>query len=545
MDVSSDLTELARTPIVVVSAGVKSILDISRTLETLETFGVPTVSFGTDDYPAFFSPSSGVPTPARVDSAHEVARAYWATQMLGMTNGMLVAVPNMDPAGEAVEQAIQETLVEADAMGIQGRDVTPYILKRVSEKTGECCVRAINMVMYLISMEIYSFKLGGDSLRSNTSLVKNNARVGADIAISIAEQSKQYSKEPQKSTSTIFITSSKPIPTKGNEPPAPVENSRVVVMGGSVVDLMAKPKEDQELIMKTSNPGYCIESDGGVGRNIAEVLARLNTKPILYSAVGDDSRGGALLSRMKESYDLGEERQCISVVSELNTATYLAVLNEEGDLHTAVADMDVLADIPVPHNETLSHAEFLILDANPSKERLVEAAQAAKELNVKVCFEPTSVPKASLVRNERDFMSTLNYAFPNLDELLAMANVPSTTEKESLFENEFERLKLVATAVLNKMSEEDAHLVITLGSEGVFLASRNGHSSIIPKEEFIHFPVTEVVEVENSTGAGDTLVGGFVAALLDDRNEAEAVQFGMECACKSLKCFDHAISPHF
>ena len=154
MDVSSDLTELARTPIVVVSAGVKSILDISRTLETLETFGVPTVSFGTDDFPAFFSPSSGILTPARVDSADEVARAYCTNRLLGMTNGMLVAVPNMDPAGESVEKAIQETLVEADDMGIQGRDVTPYILKRVCEKTGESLFCGINAVSSLFSIEL-------------------------------------------------------------------------------------------------------------------------------------------------------------------------------------------------------------------------------------------------------------------------------------------------------------------------------------------------------------------------------------------------------
>ena len=375
--------------------------------------------------------------------------------------------------------------------------------------------------------------------------MKNNARVGADIAISIAEHSKQFSKEHKHSATTTFLTPSKSMSTQSSEPSIPPENSRVVVMGGSVVDLMAKPKQDQELIMKTSNPGYCIESDGGVGRNIAEALARLNAKPILYSAVGDDSRGEALLSRMEENYDLGKGRQCISIVSDLNTATYLAVLNEEGDLHTAIADMDVSAEIPVPHKETLSHAEFLILDANPSKERLVEAAQTAKEMNVNVCFEPTSVPKACAVSNERDFMQTLNYAFPNLDELLAMANVSSKTKKETLYENEYERLKLITTVVLNKMSQEKAHLVITMGSKGVFLASRKGESASIPTEEFIHFPVTEVINVENSTGAGDTFVGGFVAALLDDKNEAEAIQFGMECACKSLKCFDHAISPHF
>jgi len=135
MDISADLIELARTPVVVVSAGVKSILDINRTLEVLETNGVPTAAFGTDDFPAFFSPSSGVAAPARVDSAEEVASAYLASLDLGLPNGMLIAVPNNDPAGEAVEAAIRLTIDEANELGIVGRDVTPYILRKVAERT--------------------------------------------------------------------------------------------------------------------------------------------------------------------------------------------------------------------------------------------------------------------------------------------------------------------------------------------------------------------------------------------------------------------------
>ena len=162
LDISADLYELARTPVVVVSAGVKSILDIKLTLEQLETFGVPAVAFGTDEFPAFFSPKSGVAAPLRLDSVEEIARAYLSGLDLDMPNGMLVAVPNEDPAGEAVENAIQSALDEADVAGVDGRDVTPFILKRVAEMTG------------------------GDSLRSNIALVRNNARIGADIAVAIA-----------------------------------------------------------------------------------------------------------------------------------------------------------------------------------------------------------------------------------------------------------------------------------------------------------------------------------------------------------------------
>ena len=129
------MIELSRIPVVVVSAGVKSILDIKRTLEVLETFGVPTGVWRSDDFPAFFSPVSGVKAPATFNDAMDVACAWKASRDLGMLNGMLVAVPNHDPAGSNVEAAIQEALKEASDAGIEGREVTPFILKNVAEKT--------------------------------------------------------------------------------------------------------------------------------------------------------------------------------------------------------------------------------------------------------------------------------------------------------------------------------------------------------------------------------------------------------------------------
>ena len=162
MDVSSDLTELGQTPVVVVSAGIKSILDIQRTIEVLETNSVPTIGWQTDEFPAFFSPSSGISCPARADTAKVIADAYWVARQLKLPQGMLVGVPNDDPAGANVEKAIKAALLEAEKLNIRGRDVTPYILKTVAEKTG------------------------GDSLRSNMALVRKNAKVGAEIAIAIS-----------------------------------------------------------------------------------------------------------------------------------------------------------------------------------------------------------------------------------------------------------------------------------------------------------------------------------------------------------------------
>jgi sugar/nucleoside kinase (ribokinase family) len=168
MDVSADLTQLSRTPVVVVSAGIKSILDIARTLEVLETNSVPALGWQTDEFPAFFSPKSGVACPARVDHAEDVASTYWAARALDLPQGMLVAVPNHDPAGANVENAIQVALQEAEEQDIHGQAVTPFILKTVAEKTQ------------------------GDSLRSNMALVKQNAEVGANIAIAIASSNKFF-----------------------------------------------------------------------------------------------------------------------------------------------------------------------------------------------------------------------------------------------------------------------------------------------------------------------------------------------------------------
>ena len=336
MDISADLIELARTPVVVISAGVKSILDIKRTLETLETNGVPTAAFGVDEFPAFFSPSSGITAPARVDSAEEVASAYLSSLELGLKNGMLIAVPNSDPAGASVEIAIQEVLNEVNGLGITGRDVTPYILKKVAEKTK------------------------GDSLKSNTSLVKGNAAVGADIAVAIANARLKINGGPENKgfrgvTSTNTAVRETEFFQENN---ATRPSSRVVVMGGAVIDLVAKPAKGTRLIPATSNPGSCHESDGGVARNIAEVLGRLGSHPILFSAVGEDSRGLSLMERMANECGISRDRQYIEVVSGSNTATYLAVLEEDGDLHTAIADMDVLTQIKVP-DEEVSYAQAL------------------------------------------------------------------------------------------------------------------------------------------------------------------------------------------
>mgnify|MGYP000890515824 FL=1 len=161
MDVSADLTELSLTDVAVVSAGVKSLLDIGRTLEVLETLGVPVITVGSDDFPSFYSRSSGFRSPLRLDGADEVARAMRAKWGLGLAGGMVVAnpIPVEDEIPEAeIGALIAQAVAEADEKGITGASITPYLLGRIVELSN------------------------GESLRANIALVKNNARLGAAIA---------------------------------------------------------------------------------------------------------------------------------------------------------------------------------------------------------------------------------------------------------------------------------------------------------------------------------------------------------------------------
>jgi len=166
MDISADLEELGQTPVMVVCAGAKSILDLGLTLEYLETKGVPVMGFGTDELPAFYTRKSGFGVDYRVDTPAELAAAFKAQRELGFKNGMLVTNPipeqyAMDKA--VIDAAIEQALKESVEQGIKGKETTPFLLARVSELTG------------------------GDSLDSNIQLVFNNAKVAALTAVELCK----------------------------------------------------------------------------------------------------------------------------------------------------------------------------------------------------------------------------------------------------------------------------------------------------------------------------------------------------------------------
>ncbi len=165
-DISADLQELAQTPVTVVAAGAKAILDLNKTLEVLETLGVPVVAMGQDSLPAFWSATSELKAPLRMDTAPEVARAHRLRRAMGIPGGQLIANPipaTLEIPPHEMAPVIAQANADADAMGITGKEVTPFLLSRIYDLTG------------------------GRSLKANIGLVLNNARLAAEIATQLVK----------------------------------------------------------------------------------------------------------------------------------------------------------------------------------------------------------------------------------------------------------------------------------------------------------------------------------------------------------------------
>ncbi|UWQ09208.1 pseudouridine-5'-phosphate glycosidase [Aliiroseovarius crassostreae] len=165
-DISADLREFSATPVTVVAAGAKAILDIPKTLEVLETLGVPVITYGQDEFPAFWSRSSGLPSPLRLDCAKDIARAGQTRRDLGLPGGQLIANPIPQEAEiprEEIQPVIEDALVRSEIERVSAKEVTPFLLNAMFKATE------------------------GRSLEANIALVKNNAALAAEIATAFAK----------------------------------------------------------------------------------------------------------------------------------------------------------------------------------------------------------------------------------------------------------------------------------------------------------------------------------------------------------------------
>uniref|UniRef100_A0A671VAZ0 Zgc:136858 n=1 Tax=Sparus aurata TaxID=8175 RepID=A0A671VAZ0_SPAAU len=374
LDISADLTELGRTPIAVVSAGVKSILDIGRTLEFLETQGVCVATYGAlRNFPAFFSPQSGFTSPYQVCNPEEAAKLIASTLSLGLQSGVLFAVPipeEQAAAGQQIEEAIQTAVTEASVKGITGRDVTPFILQKVNDLTK------------------------GKSLHANIALIHNNAKVGSQIACTHRHGKQSSDSDSDYTTHNAVLLQ--------------------VVIGGINVDFIAKGKTK----FGQTNPGRVCQSFGGVGRNIADSMSRLGQRPMFISATGADSHSDAVFNHCKHMNTNGVAR-----LEEQSTATYCVVIDESGEMSLGLGDMDIHQQITEQYvsqfEKQLSSATLVCLDGNIPVSTIDYVCSIASKHSINVWYEPTDSEKA-----RKPFLSdswkSLSYSSPNLTELRTM-----------------------------------------------------------------------------------------------------------------------------
>ena len=289
-------------------------------------------------------------------------------------------------------------------------------------------------------------------------------------------------------------------------------DAAVVVVGGAIMDIKARSAE--VLDPGTSNPGRVATNPGGVGRNIAENLARLGTPTHLVTALGNDPFGESLLTHTR---DAGVHVDHV-VVGPRPTGTYLAVLDHEGDLSVAVSDMSATDALTVADLDgvraLVQHCELLVVDGNIPVDVTTWLLESARASDVSVVLEPVSVVKARRMATVLSPDRPVLAITPNIDELAALVgrDVPNSVAGMSR-----------AAAELHERGVE--HVWVRRGARGSLLSSRTPDGA--PAVSTNTMVSTHVVDV---TGAGDSMTAGFVHALLDGRDAPGAAAYGQATA---------------
>lgn len=279
---------------------------------------------------------------------------------------------------------------------------------------------------------------------------------------------------------------------------------RPVIVGGMVMDLRGRPEHLLQLY--TSNPGSLQQIPGGVGRNIAENLLRLGWDPLIISAVGDDLTGDALLNHSKI---LGLSLEGVAQISGERTAVYLAILDQIGDLHTAIADMSIFEHLSpdriLSYTEEMAQAPIVIIDTNLPQKTITTLCHFCAEREIPLFVEPVSVEKS---RKLHGLLSKVTYLSPNQDELGALAGLPVRDQQE------------IRQATEHLLDQGVGNILLTMGKNGAILANHDG---------FYQFPAFSA-NVRDVTGAGDSFVAGVVAGLLWGQSLDRALLYGLATA---------------
>ncbi|KAH8374353.1 hypothetical protein KR200_007885 [Drosophila serrata] len=508
LDVSADLTELGRTPVAVVCSGVKSILDIPRTLEYLETQGVCVASYMSSGgiFPDFYTRDSGCTVPYDLGSAQEAAKLLQSWQELQMQSGVLIGVPIPEEfaADKAkIEAAIQEATAQAKAQGVSGKEVTPFLLAAIAKITR------------------------GSSLKSNIALIKNNAKVAAQIAASLSEIS---SRSGAASASGI-----------GKKP---------LVVGASILDL-SFTVDDQKRDVKLDGATYSAvakQAAGGVGRNIAEGIYKLYGDVNLISAVGNDQMGHTLLQMMPKALKRG-----MILESNQNTSLCSLIFDKYGDCKLILGNMEIHQSITPEtlqaHHQFFAEAPIIVMDSNISEDAMASILQQAQKNKIPVFFEPTDMFIAGKPFHlVPELTKNIRLIKPNLQELKTITEAITGQPVDLELSTKLPQEQLLQQAKF-MIKQIDSHfncIIATLGDHGVLLSYRQdaeedatmlldvSQSAVPHRIRFYAAPL--VNNIVNVSGAGDSFCAGFITALLQQgRILSECVAAGFVAAEKALQ----------
>jgi pseudouridine-5'-phosphate glycosidase/sugar/nucleoside kinase (ribokinase family) len=468
-DVSADLTELGRTPVLVVCAGAKSILDLPKTIEVLETMGVAVIGWQTNEFPAFFTPKSGLPTSGKCNDELEMAKIC-STQFdhLKLNSGILltcrVPVESAGPA-DLIERATRQAVTDARSKNISGKDLTPFLLREINKQTQ------------------------GASLQANIALISNNAMIAAQVA-------REYAQFRRVSSSA-----SSPL---------------IQVIGGVCMDTIATPSDPTVYgETKSSFPGKVEQSLGGVGRNVARTILQLTNKSTVsfLTAIGQPSPTTMVI---EAESDLAGWR--LDRLEQHRSAQYTAIMNGDGSLCSAVVDMDGLFDEWKIDMSTvnLTRSKLLVVDANLSERTLAETTRHAAHSNVSVWGDGVSVAKCRRLIPSLEYMDSVKL---NMDELAVF--VPRGGTEDSI--------PWIASGARVLFEEHQlkpsARILVSMGKHGAALVGRGTASSpnftvsidndtkvsvsthIIDGIRIVRYDAPPLATVVNCTGAGDTLIG--------------------------------------
>lgn len=509
MDISADLKELGRTPVAVVCSGVKAILDIPKTLEYLESEGVPVATLGsTAKFPAFYSRQThdALESPLKVATPEEASRLIQAQRRLGLETGILLAVPIPEPFAldpQEIEVAIKQALQAAHVKNVRGKSITPFLLSELSRLTG------------------------GRSLHSNKALIKNNAGVAAEIALHLAS----------------FQTND-PV-SSGSCPGTSAIKMNPVVIGGATFDTVVRVKEPDIKFNGSTHRGESRRSCGGVGRNLAAALVNLGAgETKLLSVVGDDEAGRAVVS------SLGTAASTVRVLPDTCTARYTAVVDNEGNCCFGIGEMDAFVKISrefLQQNlNVLKGACLVVMDGNPPLDAMKLVLDTSLEYRIPVWYEPTDIHKAlKIFECGSAWKQVLKFVSPNVNELMAMANyfqIPVPPKESDIG---FETIK----AITEQLVERIPVIIATLGSKGVMVTRKSSQNDLFFDEyrnlvetsgvqSRLYAPLLFDKKISSVSGCGDCLAAGIITGIVRGWKEPYCLSLGLHAAKQSLTSFE-------